>query len=77
MGRFAGVWAPNYDYVQFDLDDAGRVLQKRYPSGVTMRYDWNPDNSLKQVSHQNGAAIPTLGYMHGYLHKSPPPQGEG
>ncbi|MDD5035618.1 MAG: hypothetical protein PHE55_12760, partial [Methylococcaceae bacterium] len=65
VGRFAGVWAPNYDYVQFDLDDAGRLVQKRYPSGATTRYDWNPDNSLKQVSHQNGAAIlaqSTYGY---------------
>ncbi|MDD5035616.1 MAG: DNA/RNA non-specific endonuclease [Methylococcaceae bacterium] len=47
------------------MDDAGRLVQKRYPSGVTTRYDWNPDNSLKQVSHQNGAAIlaqSTYGY---------------
>jgi RHS repeat-associated protein len=56
-GRLDGVWTPNYDFLQFERDGAGRITRKSYPNGVTASYSWNPDNSLQQVSHALGTTI--------------------
>ncbi|WP_458250536.1 RHS repeat-associated core domain-containing protein [Geobacter anodireducens] len=48
-GRLSGIWAANFDYVTFRYDPGGRLTEKWFPNGVTTRYGYNADNSLKQV----------------------------
>jgi hypothetical protein len=51
----AGIWAPNYDYVSFNYDGGGRLLEKWFPNGINTQYTWNPDNTLASLTNQAGA----------------------
>ena len=55
MGRLAGIWAPNYDYVSFAYDAGGRLTEKWFPNGVDAQYSWNPDNSLNSLTNKVGS----------------------
>lgn len=55
VGRLSGIWAANYDTVTFRYDSGGRLTEKWFPNGVTARYDYNVDNSLKQVVNRSNA----------------------
>ncbi len=65
-GRLAGIWAANLDYVTFHYDAGGRLTEKWFPNGITARYDYNPDNSLKQVV--NRTAESTIVSRHDYTY---------
>ncbi|KAF0218592.1 MAG: RHS repeat-associated core domain-containing [Geobacteraceae bacterium] len=56
VGRLSGIWAANLDYVTFSFDKGGRLTEKWFPNGVTARYSYNADNSLKQVVNRTSAS---------------------
>ncbi|MBI2780053.1 MAG: RHS repeat-associated core domain-containing protein [Gammaproteobacteria bacterium] len=61
-GRLTGLWAPNGDLVTFLRDAGGRLtekwLQGGSAGGASRRYQYNPDNTLKQVLNRApGGAI--------------------
>ncbi|WP_446812190.1 RHS repeat-associated core domain-containing protein (plasmid) [Methylomonas sp. 2BW1-5-20] len=57
VGRLISLWSPNYDHYTFDYDDGGRLLEVRYPSGLSQTQVWNADNSLGQIAHKNAATV--------------------
>ena len=64
VGRLAAITAPNNDTVNFRFDAAGRLTQKRLPNGIARSYQYNPDNSLKQIVNRSNAS--TLLSQHDY-----------
>jgi RHS repeat-associated protein len=46
VGRLAGIWAPGGDYVRFEFDAGGRLVQKWLNAQVGTEYGYDRDNSL-------------------------------
>jgi YD repeat-containing protein len=65
LGRLTGIWTPSYGTVSFRHDPGGRRVEKWLPNGISTRYAWNPDGSLKQVV--NRASATSLLTQHDYL----------
>ncbi len=49
VGRLTGIWAPSGDTVTMSYDPGGRLTETAFPNGARARYDYNADNTLKQV----------------------------
>jgi YD repeat-containing protein len=57
VGRLAGIWAPNFDYLAFSHDAGGRLTEKWHPNGHTARFTWNPDGSLATLVNRTAANV--------------------
>ncbi|WP_445370035.1 RHS repeat-associated core domain-containing protein [Methylomonas sp. HW2-6] len=57
VGRLTSLWAPNYDHYTFDYDNGGRLVEARYPNGISQTLVWNADNSLNKIAHKNAATV--------------------
>ena len=65
VGRLTGIWASNNDFVTFNYDAGGRILEKWFPNGVDAQYSWNKDNTLASLTNKMGAAIISQ-HVYGY-----------
>ncbi|NQD36438.1 type IV secretion protein Rhs [Permianibacter sp. IMCC34836] len=57
-GRLTEIWAPGGEQITLAYDAGGRLLEKWLPNGISARYQWNTDNTLKQlVNRRSSSAI--------------------
>jgi RHS repeat-associated protein len=66
VGRLNGLWAPNYGTIGLRHDAGGRRIEKWLPNGVSSRYAYNPDGTLKQIVNRAGWS--TIASQHDYLY---------
>ena len=70
LGRLAGIQAPGAagaeNDIVFGYDAGGRRTERRYSNGLTTRYSYHADNSVKQV--QNLRASGTVISQHDYTY---------
>jgi RHS repeat-associated protein len=56
VGRLSGITAPNGDTVNVSFDPGGRLIERDLPNGISSRYQWNEDNSLREIVNRNAAS---------------------
>ena len=54
-GRLSAILAPNHDRIAFAWDAGSRLSEKWFPNGLSARYTYNPDNSLKHLTNRSAA----------------------
>ncbi len=66
VGRLTGIWASNGDIISYIYDNAGRIAEKWHPNGAYNLWEYNQDNSIKQMLNltYSGATLSHHQYLY-------------